>query len=227
MSATMNTVSSILYEDYIRPLKIIKHSDLTANFIMKCSVVFITIVCIALGRLVEQFPNIIQITMTIISVSNGVVLGVFCLGMLWPWANKYGATIGIVISTFVMCWIAFEAQSMILSGELKYVPLPTSIEECEGKNISSIFMLNSTVVVSEVWEKPFSVFRVSFVWYTLIGASIVFITGVLVSWITGHQEIGQLESKLLSPVVHFLLPRNPSNLICNTRSDKYEISSML
>lgn len=227
MSATMNTVSSILYEDYIRPFKIIKHSDSTANFIMKCSVVFITIVCIVLGRLVELFPNIIQITMTIISVSNGIVLGVFCLGMLWPWANKYGATVGILTSTVVMCWMAFEAQSIILSGELMYVPLPTLIDGCDRKNLTSIFISNSSQIVSEVLEKPFSIFRVSFVWYTLIGSSIVFIIGVIVSWTTGHQEIRQLEPKLLSPVVHYLLPKISSNLIYYEQSDKCDISSML
>lgn len=211
MSATMNTVASIIYDDYIRPMKITKHSDSTANFTMKCIIVFIAISSIALGSIVEQFPNIVQITMTIISVLNGVVLGVFSLGMLWPWANKYGAGIGILISTACMLWISYRAQTMILQKQLVYKPLPTTTDGCDNNNSTSALISNSTVIADDVIQYSFSIYRISFVWYSLMGSSIVFFIGIIVSWLTGHQEIKNLDPNLLSPVVQFLIPKTKAH----------------
>jgi solute carrier family 5 (sodium-coupled monocarboxylate transporter), member 8/12 len=73
---------------------------------------------------------------------SGAIMGVFLLGMLWPWANKTGALYGTLSSLLVVVWIVISGQLAISSGELKYPPLPTRIDGCErhGYNLTDFMM---------------------------------------------------------------------------------------
>lgn len=89
MSANLNSLAGIVYEDYVR--KYIKlETDEKANNIMKMIIVVTGIYCALMGFVVENFSSLLQLVMTVSSVNNGVTWGVFCLGMLWPFANAKG-----------------------------------------------------------------------------------------------------------------------------------------
>lgn len=88
VSATMNSLSGIMYNDYIRPYKVIKHTDATANFCMKSITFLCGVFCILGGIVVENFSSIFQMVNTIVGCCVGSVFGVFSLGVLYPWANK-------------------------------------------------------------------------------------------------------------------------------------------
>lgn len=204
MSAYMNALSGIVYMDYIQPLKLFKHTERSANITMKVLVVLSGCYCVLSGFLVEKFATILQMVMTIAGVTNGASAGVFTLGMVWPWANKKGALTGVLVSIAAMFWIVVNAQILVLNGELVHVPLNSSIENCEAYGVNMTSILNATL--SEEPEKPFSIYRISFAWYGMLGACITFFVGVLVSWLTGGEDIKRVGSRLISPVVHFLLP---------------------
>lgn len=140
MSASLNSLSGIIYEDWIRPFKFFKHSDRTSNLSMKTIVVVLGVYCVAMGLVVDQFQNILQMVMTIAGVTSGATMGVFFLGLLWPWANNKGAIWGGYASLAVMTWIIGGSQILIRSGEIFYTPLPTTIENCTayGFDVSHI-----------------------------------------------------------------------------------------
>lgn len=60
-------------------------------------------------------------------------------------------------------------------------------------------------------DHTFSVYKISFPWFTVIGTLVVFIIGIPVSHFTGGQDFKQLGKRLFSPVVHFLLPEDVRN----------------
>lgn len=47
----------------------------------------------------------------------------------------------------------------------------------------------------------------SFLWYPFAGAVICFAIGIIVSHLTGSQDLDKLDIKLISPVAQFLLPK--------------------
>lgn len=85
LSASINSLSGIVYFDYIKPH--IHHTEHKANLIMKLFVFFSGIYCIFGGIAVEKFSSILQIVYSIGGVSFGSVTGVFLLGMLVPRAH--------------------------------------------------------------------------------------------------------------------------------------------
>ena len=108
MSASLNSLAGLIYENYIHPMKCFKHTEVKANLTMKSLVVLTGIYCILMGFVVENFDYILQVwygyvrsnsftinslvlqmVMTFAGISQGAVFGVFTVGMLWPRANKH------------------------------------------------------------------------------------------------------------------------------------------
>ena len=55
-------------------------------------------------------------------------------------------------------------------------------------------------------------FQIAFPWFSVIGASIVFVVGVVVSHFTGGYDISLTGTKLISPVAHWLVPKEIRDL---------------
>lgn len=85
LSASINSLSGIVYFDYIKPH--IHHTEHKANVIMKLFVFCSGIYCIFGGIIVEKFGSILQMVFSISGISFGSVTGVFLLGMLVPRAH--------------------------------------------------------------------------------------------------------------------------------------------
>lgn len=70
MSTGLNSMCGVIFEDFLRPLFKEPISELKASWIMKCVVLIIGAICVALVFLVEHLGAIIQ-------VSNYTVLDTF------------------------------------------------------------------------------------------------------------------------------------------------------
>lgn len=55
----------------------------------------------------------------------------------------------------------------------------------------------------------FVLYRVSYYYYTLLGAGIVVVVGLAVSFLTGPQDPRTMNRDLLSPAIHGFLPLKP------------------
>ncbi|XP_053695458.1 sodium-coupled monocarboxylate transporter 1 [Sabethes cyaneus] len=220
MSANLNSIAGIIYEDYIRPFKLFKHSDASANFTMKLLILFSGLYCIVMGLVVEQFGHILQMVVTIASVTQGAVMGIFCLGMLWPWANKHGALWGSAASVIGVSWIIVGGA--VTNGALSYPPKPTSVDGCGdyGFNVTQTFSQPTLPETSQ----EFSIYKISFVWYSTVGTLLVFLVGMPVSYLTGSQDLNQICAKLIAPVAQWMLPHEmtASELTIETDDEKIE-----
>lgn len=89
VSIALNALSGVLYMDYIRPLGFVRHTDRNANRIMKVIIFLFGTYAILGGFMIEKIESLFVVILTLSGTFNGVVLGVFSLGMLYPWANKH------------------------------------------------------------------------------------------------------------------------------------------
>lgn len=128
MSANLNSLGGVIYEDYIR--KLVVHTDEKAKNMMKLVIVVIGIYSVLCGFIVEEFSSILQMVMTVSSICNGVTFGVFCLGMLWPKANKKGVLYGALISTAIVTVIVVGSQLKLMNNEILYPILSSSVDQC-------------------------------------------------------------------------------------------------
>lgn len=69
-------------------------------------------------------------------------------------------------------------------------------------------------------DPEFSVFNISFPWFSVIGAGVVIIVGSIVSHCTGGHDISKTGTKLISPVAHWLVPTEIREVELRTISTK-------
>ncbi|XP_026465203.1 sodium-coupled monocarboxylate transporter 1-like [Ctenocephalides felis] len=207
MSASLNSMSGIIYEDYIRRLNLFEHTERRANLVMK-SVVFITgCYCVLGGLVVEQFEHILQIVTVVVGITTGATMGSFTLGMLVPKMGPKGALWGSLVSSALMLWIATGAQIAVLSGRLNYPRLPTSTEGCTGN--FTVIDTSPKVVAPE--DEPFVLYKLSFNYYCGLGTLVTWLVGLFVSFLFENEDPSTKDRRLYAPCVQRFLPKSTQN----------------
>lgn len=57
-----------------------------------------------------------------------------------------------------------------------------------------------------VTEEGFALYKIAFMWYCPLGALFMWTSGIIISHLTGGQDLKQLDLNLLSPGIKYLLP---------------------
>ncbi|XP_055851715.1 sodium-coupled monocarboxylate transporter 2-like [Episyrphus balteatus] len=197
ISANLNSLSGIIYFDCVKSY--INHTEWKANLFMKICVVVIGTYCVMGGIVVEQFKSILQVVYTVSGISHGAVFGIFTVGLLVPRVHGRAALIGLILSLIGMLVICYGAQREIDAGNLSYDLLPVRTDGCEEVNISSPFPTEH-LLVEENEAKSFSIFKISFYWYAVLGTIFIWFTSIVLSFIILSDK-KELDQKLLSPIV--------------------------
>lgn len=120
-----------MYHGYV-PSRYPNTSDLTASKIMKGLVLLIGAITLGLVFFVGKLSNIFSLGITIGGLTSGIYLGMFTLGMFVPRVNKKGILWGSYMSLIGVGIIAFGAQYLMASGQLKHSTLPFRTDGCEN-----------------------------------------------------------------------------------------------
>ncbi|KAM8706330.1 hypothetical protein ACLKA7_010584 [Drosophila subpalustris] len=204
LSASINSLSGIVYFDYIKPH--IHHTEHKANVIMKVFVFCSGIYCIFGGIVVEKFGSILQMVYSIGGISFGSVTGVFLLGMLVPRAHGRAAFWSVIVSIACMSYIVIGSW-----GRNHYDLMPTSTDNCPALNateisktssiISLLSTTSATVQTAPLIEKEWSILDMSFAWYIAVGFLINCLVGLSLSFLLKPASDAKFDPKLLSPIV--------------------------
>ncbi|XP_053994281.1 sodium-coupled monocarboxylate transporter 2-like [Hylaeus volcanicus] len=209
MSAALNTVAGTIYEDFIDPwLPENNNKETRAANIMKVTVVVVGLICISLVFVVDRLGDIFQVSVTLHGITHGAMLGIFSLGMLVPWATSKGVIAGGLASMVLMTCIIGGAQVNVAQKRLIYPPLPISNDQCP--NVYDQFnqtMSNYTISSSPTDEdKPFVLFTLSFMYYTLTGFLIAMVVGTLTSFLFGAHDLKDVNRDHFPPIIQRFLP---------------------
>ncbi|EDW84258.1 uncharacterized protein Dwil_GK14045 [Drosophila willistoni] len=226
LSANLNSLAGVVYFDYIKPY--IRHTEARANASMKLVVVAMGAYCILGGFFVVNFTSILQTVMTITGINTGAVVGVFLLAMFVPRCNGKVAMTGFLFSVVTMLWLIINAQMNFKAGLIKYDVLPNGLDQCEARGMDVILnainqtSLNTTPApttpnkqVTNAFDsnRDFSVYDISFYWYKMIGALLVFVWAIPMSYVWKTDENEKQNPTLFSPFVRKFLqtPGNSKN----------------
>ncbi|KAH8247182.1 hypothetical protein KR032_012464, partial [Drosophila birchii] len=132
LSTGMNSLAAVFLEDYIRPLARKPLTEHQTAIIMRLVTVIIGVLSVALVFVVERMgSHVMQLSMTIGSVVQGPLFGLFVMGLLCPSIKSRSAIVGSLCSFFFMGWLCLSAQLAINSGEIQFESKPVSVEGCD------------------------------------------------------------------------------------------------
>uniref|UniRef100_A0A1Y1KD11 Sodium/solute symporter n=1 Tax=Photinus pyralis TaxID=7054 RepID=A0A1Y1KD11_PHOPY len=208
LSTTLNTLAATFYSDFVSLCVPDTITEKTKSKILKLIVVVGGIICILLVFVVEKMGGILQLTVTFSGITSGSLLGLFTLGMIFPFANSKGALCGGVAGLVFNSWLVLSNQWYKYQGLIKDYPKPLSVEGCTGEINTNVTQGAHGVLE----EEPNAFYRISFWYYTFLGFLVVIVVGLVVSWLT-RKNNPPVRPELLSPSVQFLLPKEKDSEI--------------
>lgn len=219
LSTGLNSMAAVVLEDFYKPLVGKEINDKGSNLLMRLTVMIVGVICVALVFIVEKLGTVLQLTMSLGAITSGPSLGIFSMGMLIPWANTNGALVGGTSGLIFMSWLCLRAQAAIASGDLLFPEKPVTTEGChyhftpkQASNLDIHFdpSVNTTDITHT--DERFMWYRLSYLWYTLIGCLVTVSVGLLISCCTKPTNPQDIDPLLLTPCIRkFIKPREYPN----------------
>ena len=180
-SPGLNALAANTVEDILQwPLQ--RASEGTITFISKLMAAAFGGHVIGLALFASSLEGpIIQMASTAFGALGSPILGIFIMGATVPWANKFGALVGAVVSLSFNLWIC--AGSALYGSPPK--PLPSiGLEGCSrltgGATVLTDKANNNTTTPGYENDVSF-LFRISYEWYALLGTTVCMAVGLAVS----------------------------------------------
>jgi Na+/proline symporter len=106
LSAALNSLASTTVVDFVRGVRDERRQMLWARW----ATVFWGIVLVAIGLVARSWGTVLESGLSIASVTLGLLLGVFLLGVLTRRVGERGAALGVVIGLASILWVRFETS---------------------------------------------------------------------------------------------------------------------
>ncbi|KAM3924796.1 sodium-coupled monocarboxylate transporter 1-like [Leptodactylus fuscus] len=193
VSSSINALAAVTVEDFVKPyFKSLSETKLF--WISNGLSLLYGAVCIAMAGLASLLGGLLQAAISICGMMGGPLLGLFSIGILFPFANSLGALIGLLVGFAVALWVGIGAQI--------YPPLPSrtmpkylSIEGCNFSAIVTNWTLTTALPTvtgiktdAPVSERPALAdnwYSLSYLYFSTIGTVITIIVGIIVSLLSG------------------------------------------
>ncbi|XP_069191853.1 sodium-coupled monocarboxylate transporter 2 [Procambarus clarkii] len=199
ISSGLNALAAIVLEDFVRSGCYPGISDNASTLVSRGLCIVFGLITFALVFVAEQLGNILSATATIFGIIGAPLLGVTTLGMFFPWANATGAFVGAIVSLILTSWVGVGHQIARFSGQIKLEVMPTSTDGCQNLTIAVPAFLHDSEGVEP--GEVLAIYRLSYLWYSTIGFFTVIIVGMLVTLVTGKQDVRVVDPRCLSPAV--------------------------
>lgn len=197
LSTGLNAMSAVVLEDFCKPFMKNGVSERLSKFIMRGTVLVLGVLSVCLVYIVQHMGAVLQLSMSVPTACFGPMLGVYVIGFTLPWIGKRAALYGAITGCLTMMFIVFKAQTAIALGTMKFDLKPVSVAGCEY-NFTAIDEVTTESPITDDVEKK-QIYHISYLYYTLMGSTIVIVTSVVLSCIFGFQDSTEVDSRLLAP----------------------------
>uniref|UniRef100_A0A1A8H2S1 Solute carrier family 5 (Sodium-dependent vitamin transporter), member 6 n=1 Tax=Nothobranchius korthausae TaxID=1143690 RepID=A0A1A8H2S1_9TELE len=174
------------------------------------------LVCLAMAYIASIMGSVLQAAFSIFGMMGGPLLGLFCLGMFFPWANSVGAVVGLAAGLTMAFWVGIGSFVMRMSVISPGLPLNTTAPPLLDSTTTSAL----TSLVSTPKPRPTGVealYSLSYMWYSAHNSTTVVVVGLLVSLLTGPMKEKDLTPGTVFPVLGtllFFLPERYRDKLC-------------
>ncbi|CAG0904702.1 unnamed protein product, partial [Darwinula stevensoni] len=210
VSSGLNSLAAITLEDFLRPFCFKGISDQQAATVCKILALAYGIISFCLVFLVEKCgTGVLPAALSIFGIIGGPLLGIFTLGMFFPWANNkasLGSLVGGIAGFIFSFWIGVGSNLASTQERLSFSEKPMSVSACSPNATDAPSTLSPD-------QLPMWLYRLSYLWYSMVGCWSVIAIGLVVSWATGMQNTRTLNPKLVSPIFRYLREKLPGALV--------------
>ncbi|XP_037075870.1 sodium-coupled monocarboxylate transporter 1-like [Pollicipes pollicipes] len=209
VSSGINSLAAVTVEDFVKPFRKVAISSQQQAKMSKFLAVGFGLLAFALVFVAERLGDILQAALSIFGMVGGPLLGLFTLGMFFPWANYIGAMVGTFTGLIIIFWIGVGVQVEKAYGRIHSDKLMVSIEGCPRYNVTSEDLLTTTLAPSTTTmasaevEDPgeaLGVYYLSYMYYSALASAVVVVVGLVVSFITGARDPRRLDPRLIVPL---------------------------
>ncbi|XP_053695096.1 sodium-coupled monocarboxylate transporter 1 [Sabethes cyaneus] len=199
LSTCLNSMSAVILEDFVKPFVKKPLSRRAVNWIMRSVVVGVGALCAALVFVVEKMGTVLQLTMSLEAITNGPLLGTFTLGILVPWVESKSALTGGIVGVLFMSWLSLKAQYAVATGAIVFPHKQMSVEECSYNFDRSVINATTTSLITA--DEIFPLFRISYMWYTFLGAAVTIVVSLGCTLVYGTNDPKAVSPDLLAGFV--------------------------
>ncbi|XP_009863490.1 PREDICTED: sodium-coupled monocarboxylate transporter 1, partial [Apaloderma vittatum] len=188
VSSSINALAAVTVEDLIKP-HVRSLSERTLSRISMGMSLFYGIVCIGMAGLASLMGTMLQAALSIFGMIGGPLLGLFSLGILFPFVNEIGAFVGLLSGFTMALWVGLGSQVYPPLPE-KTRPLYLSVEGC---NMSSGNLMSTTSPFTTGFKAPAAerpaiadnFYSLSYLYFSTLGTISTIAVGVIISLLTG------------------------------------------
>ncbi|ERE72139.1 sodium-coupled monocarboxylate transporter 2 [Cricetulus griseus] len=180
VAASINALATVTFEDFVKSC--FPHlSDKKSTWISKGLCLLFGILCTSMAVVASFMGSVVQAALSILGMCGGPMLGLFTLGIVFPFVNWKGALGGLLTGITLSFWVAIGAF-VYPAPESKTLPLPLSTELCAPSNITTTVgpQLSSRPPLADTW------YSLSYLYYSAVGFLGCIIAGLIISLVTGY-----------------------------------------
>ncbi|KAG9475743.1 hypothetical protein GDO78_003908 [Eleutherodactylus coqui] len=205
VAASINALATVTFEDIVK--NIFKNiSDRKSTWISKGLCVLFGILCTAMAVLASQMGGVVQAALSIHGMGGGPMLGLFTLGILFPWTNWKGALGGLLTGVTLAFWVAIGGF-IYPAPASKSHPLLLRTDQCKLLNETINATLSTvapttlaTTVLPERSVLADNWYSLSYLYYSAVGCIGCIVSGLVISFITGHEHGKNIKPLFIRPV---------------------------
>lgn len=215
ISSAFNSLATVTLEDLIKP-HFPAMTEAKATLLSKGLALAYGLICLAMAYLASLMGSVLQAAFSIFGMVGGPLLGLFCLGMFFPWANATGAVVGLISGLVMAFWIGIGSFVMRMSGPTPPLNTTTAAPPLFGNMTTAVM----TTLAATAKPRPTGVealYSLSYMWYSAHNSTTVVVVGLLVSLLTGPMKEKDLTPGTVYPVLGnllFFLPQRYREKLC-------------
>ncbi|XP_034017568.1 solute carrier family 5 member 6a [Thalassophryne amazonica] len=216
ISSAFNSLATVTMEDLIKP-NFPAMTEAKATLLSKSLALVYGLVCLAMAYLASVMGSVLQAAFSIFGMVGGPLLGLFCLGMFFPWANSIGAVVGLVAGLVMAFWVGIGNFVMRMSSSTPIPPLNTTAPPLFDNMTTAVTTLVDSPVTSSRPTGVQALYSLSYMWYSAHNSTTVVLVGLLVSLVTGPMKEKELTPGTVYPVLgklFFFLPEHYKEKLC-------------
>nr|XP_054760296.1 sodium-coupled monocarboxylate transporter 1-like [Lytechinus pictus] len=220
LSAAMSTVSSglnaltaITTEDLVtKVFPRVRKSDSLYAFVSKIVLFSYGAICILLTYVASQLGSILQLTLSFGGMLGGPLLGMFSLGMFFPWANSKGTLVGVIAGLAWSLWVGIGTyvDGILYPRDPGFLPLDVSgcpATPSMNTTTTSLMMSITETTPERITVDPtmparetLGIYELSYIWLGFYSFLITVVLGLSFSFLTGATDPRTLNPALISPI---------------------------
>lgn len=217
ISSAFNSLATVTMEDLIKPY-FPAMAESRATLLSKGLALAYGLVCLAMAYIASTMGSVLQAAFSIFGMVGGPLLGLFCLGMFFPWANPIGAVVGLIAGLAMAFWVGIGSFVMRMSSSGSVPLLNTTMAPAFENTTMVSFLTGPTATPRPAGVE--ALYSLSYMWYSAHNSTTVVVVGLLVSFITGPMKESELTPGTVFPVLgtllFFLPERYREKLCCRT-----------